>query len=150
MQDVGLGLHFHNPALERVRRHTEHVFGTFQVLGGLGLLLGSAGLAIVVLRNMLRRHAELGLLTAIGFHRAELIRMTWIEHGTLLAAGLAIGVIAAIIAVLPAIVTTPGRTLPMFQLPLHFHRCDCERPLLDVAQHPGCAAWQPPAFSTND
>ena len=31
---------------------------TFQVLGGLGLLLGSAGLGVVVLRNVLERRNE--------------------------------------------------------------------------------------------
>jgi len=35
--------------------------GTFQILGGLGLLLGSAGLGIVVLRNVLERRGELGV-----------------------------------------------------------------------------------------
>ena len=41
--------------------------GTFQILGGLGLLLGSAGLGIIVLRNVLERRGELGLLLAVGF-----------------------------------------------------------------------------------
>jgi hypothetical protein len=38
-----------------------------------------------------------------------------IEHGALLAAGLGIGVVGAIIAVLPAI-TSPGRSLPILSL----------------------------------
>ena len=39
---------------------------TFQVLGGLGLLLGSVGLGVVVLRNVLERRGELALLLAVG------------------------------------------------------------------------------------
>jgi len=37
---------------------------TFQVLGALGLLLGSAGLGVVVLRNVLERRAELAAMLA--------------------------------------------------------------------------------------
>ncbi len=40
---------------------------TFQVLGGLGLLLGSVGLGVVVLRNVLERRGELALLAAVGY-----------------------------------------------------------------------------------
>jgi ABC-type antimicrobial peptide transport system permease subunit len=36
------------------------------------LLLGSAGLGVVVLRNVLERRGELGLLSAVGFRRREL------------------------------------------------------------------------------
>jgi ABC-type antimicrobial peptide transport system permease subunit len=85
--------------------------GTFQVLGGLGLLLGSAGLGIIVLRNVLERRAELGLLTALGFRRRSIERLLLSEHAVLLGLGLAIGVIAAGAAVLPTLMS-PGRQLP--------------------------------------
>jgi hypothetical protein len=117
LQDVGFEL---TPAAQRLNAFNavqNTYLGTFQILGGLGLLLGSAGLAIVVLRNMLERRGELGLLTAVGFTRATLARMTLIEHASLLAAGLGIGVLAALIAVLPAI-TAPGRSLPFLSLSL--------------------------------
>ena len=39
---------------------------TFQTLGGLGLLLGTVGLATVLLRNALERRRELALLGAVG------------------------------------------------------------------------------------
>ena len=40
---------------------------TFQALGGLGLLLGAVGLAIVLLRSVWERRGELALLRALGF-----------------------------------------------------------------------------------
>jgi hypothetical protein len=40
---------------------------TFQALGGLGLLVGTLGLAAVVLRNVLERRRELALLGAVGY-----------------------------------------------------------------------------------
>ena len=40
---------------------------TFQSLGGLGLVLGTIGLAAVLLRNVLERRRELALLRAVGY-----------------------------------------------------------------------------------
>ena len=39
---------------------------TFQALGGFGLLLGTVGLATVLMRNVLERRRELALLGAVG------------------------------------------------------------------------------------
>jgi ABC-type antimicrobial peptide transport system permease subunit len=84
---------------------------TFQILGGLGLLLGSAGLGIIVLRNVFERRGELGLLLAVGFQRRALQKLVLVEHGALLATGIAIGVVSAAVVVLPALVS-PGAPLP--------------------------------------
>ena len=83
----------------------------FQALGGLGLLLGSLGLGIVVLRNVLERRSELALLQAVGFRRGELQRLVLSEHWLLIVLGLAIGVAAALLAVLPALLS-PGTKPP--------------------------------------
>ena len=77
----------------------------FQALGGLGLLLGSFGLGIVVLRNVLERRSELALLQAVGFRRGELELLVLSEHWLLIVLGLAIGVAAALLAVLPGILS---------------------------------------------
>ncbi len=74
---------------------------TFQSLGGLGLLLGTLGLAAVQLRSVFERRGELALLRATGFRRRRLASLVLLEHTVLLMAGLAIGVAAALLAVLP-------------------------------------------------
>lgn len=74
---------------------------TFQSLGGLGLLLGTLGLAAVQLRNVLERRRELALLRAVGLARSTLGWMVVLENAMLLLVGLACGVLAAAIAVLP-------------------------------------------------
>jgi len=74
---------------------------TFQSLGALGLLLGTFGLATVQLRNVVERRGELALLRAAGFRRSLLGRLVLLENLVLLGAGLATGVLAAAIAVLP-------------------------------------------------
>ena len=55
------------------------------------------------------------MLRAVGFDRGLLKRMVFDEHGGLLLAGLACGVIAAVVAVLPAL-RSPGGAVPYFSL----------------------------------
>jgi hypothetical protein len=74
---------------------------TFQSLGGLGLLLGTFGLAAVQLRSVLERRGELALLRATGFRRRLLASMVILENAMLLVAGLGCGVLSAAVAVLP-------------------------------------------------
>ena len=74
---------------------------TFQSLGGLGLLLGTFGLAAVQLRNVVQRRGELALLAATGFRRARLAELVLLENALLLSAGLGYGLLAALVAVLP-------------------------------------------------
>jgi ABC-type antimicrobial peptide transport system permease subunit len=117
LQDVGLEL---TPAAQRLNEFNavqNTYLGTFQILGGLGLLLGSAGLGVVVLRNVLERRGELGLLMAVGFRRRLLQRLVLSEHGVLLVLGLGLGIAAAAVAVLPAVLS-PGTQLPYGSLAL--------------------------------
>jgi putative ABC transport system permease protein len=74
---------------------------TFQSLGALGLLLGTVGLAIVQLRSVLERRGELAVMRAGGFPRARLVRMVIWENAVLLGGGLAVGCIAAAVALIP-------------------------------------------------
>jgi len=74
---------------------------TFIALGGLGVMLGTFGLAVVLLRNALERRGEFALMLALGFSRKSLAAMLLRENYFLLFAGLAIGIIAALPAVLP-------------------------------------------------
>jgi putative ABC transport system permease protein len=109
MQDVGLEL---TPTVVRLNQFNavqNTYLGTFQVLGGLGLLLGSVGLGIVVLRNVLERRSELAVLLAVGFRKSQVQRLLLVENGALLLAGLATGVVAAAIAVLPALLSPTGQ-----------------------------------------
>lgn len=81
---------------------------TFQFLGALGLLLGTMGLAAVLLRNLLERRRELALLRATGFHTAHLTRMILAENIFILLAGLGIGAVCAFLAVAPTVLQRGG------------------------------------------
>jgi len=117
LKDFGLEL---MPATQRlaVFNAVENTYlSIFQLLGGLGLILGSVGLGLVVLRNVLERRGELAMLRALGFDKVALKRMVFYEHAGLLLCGLACGVVAALVAVGP-VLGSPGAEVPYFSLTL--------------------------------
>jgi hypothetical protein len=117
LQDYGFEV---TPAAQRLAAFNavqNTYLSTFQVLGGLGLLLGSAGLGIVVLRNVLERRGELALLIAVGFRRGRVQELVLAEHAALLGLGLIIGVLSALVAILPSLLSPRGE-LPVVSLSL--------------------------------
>ena len=82
---------------------------TFQTLGGLGLLLGTVGLAAVLVRNVLERRRELALLGAVGYRRQHVLLMVIAENVLLVGGGLLAGAACAGLAVLPAVLERGGR-----------------------------------------
>jgi putative ABC transport system permease protein len=82
---------------------------TFQTLGGLGLLLGTLGLATVLLRNVIERRRELALMRAVGYQGSHLGLMVVAENGLMLGCGLLTGVLCALLAIIPALMARGGR-----------------------------------------
>ncbi len=117
LRDFGLELTPTTRRLAQFNAVQNTYLGTFQILGGLGLLLGSAGLGVVVLRNVLERRGELALLLAVGFRAKALRWLVLSEHAGLLLLGLGCGVVAAAVAVLPAL-RSGGDALPLASLGL--------------------------------
>jgi hypothetical protein len=92
---------------------------TFQMLGGLGLLLGTVGLAVVLLRNVGERRAELALLLVVGFSPRRMGWMLLAENGVLVGAGVLGGLLSAGVAVLPHVIargTVPPWTTLLLML----------------------------------
>ena len=117
LKDFGLDL---MPAAQRLAEFSsvENTYlSIFQLLGGLGLILGSVGLGLVVMRNVLDRRGELAMLRAVGFNKITLRKMIFHEHSGLMLGGLACGVIAALVAVGPAL-KSPGAQSASFSLVL--------------------------------
>lgn len=88
---------------------------TFQALGGFGLLLGTLGLGVALLRNLLERRGELAALRALGFRRRRLSLMVVAENGFLLLPGVALGTLAGLLAVAPHL-AAGGDSLPWTKL----------------------------------
>ena len=78
-------------------------------------MLGTFGLAAVQLRSVFERRKELALLRATGFRRGRLGRMVLLENLLLLLGGLALGTLAALVAVLPQMLLGAAR-VPLFDL----------------------------------
>jgi putative ABC transport system permease protein len=117
LRDFGLAVMPAKQRLEVFSAVENTYLSIFQLLGGLGLILGSVGLGLVVLRNALERRGELALLQAVGFNKAALKRMVFYEYAGLLLCGLACGVVAALVAVWPALKSTASQ-VPYFSLML--------------------------------
>ena len=81
---------------------------TFQALGGLGLLLGTIGIATVMFRNVLERRRELGLLRAVGYDTRRMTLMIVAEAAFLVGAGMVAGAGCAAIAIAPALLGRGG------------------------------------------
>jgi putative ABC transport system permease protein len=82
---------------------------TFQMLGGLGLVLGTFGLGAVLLRNVLERRRELALLRALGYRQSDFVAMVMAENILLLAGGLIVGASCALLAIAPMFLDRGGR-----------------------------------------
>jgi ABC-type lipoprotein release transport system permease subunit len=108
LEDRGFEL---EPAWERLNafnRVQNTYLGIFSTLGGLGVLLGTAGLGIVVARNLLERRGQLALLHAVGLSRKRLGAMVVAEHGFLHGCGVVLGLAAGLVSILPVLLSRSG------------------------------------------
>jgi ABC-type antimicrobial peptide transport system permease subunit len=103
LADEGLDVSLTAERLAGFYRVENTYLSTFQFLGGLGLLLGTLGLAVVLLRNVLERRRELAVLRAVGYTPWHLTTIVVAENGFLLFRGTLTGIVCAILAILPAI-----------------------------------------------
>jgi putative ABC transport system permease protein len=94
--------------LDAFHRVENTYLSTFQALGGLGLLLGTVGLATVMFRNVLERRRELALLRAVGYDGRHVTIMILAETIFILCAGLLAGAGCALIAIAPALADRGG------------------------------------------
>ncbi len=108
LSDYGLDVVSTEERLAAYHRVENAYLSTFQALGALGLLLGTAGLAAVLLRNVLERRREMALLRAVGYRRSHLAILVLAENGMLLFAGLATGAACALVAIVPALAARGG------------------------------------------
>jgi ABC-type antimicrobial peptide transport system permease subunit len=111
LQDLGLDISSTSERLAGFNKVENTYLSIFLILGGFGLLLGTIGLGIVVIRNILERRGELALLRAIGFNRRSIDKLLLSEHILLLIIGTVCGFITALIAVFPALIN-PGSEVP--------------------------------------
>jgi ABC-type antimicrobial peptide transport system permease subunit len=115
LRDVGLDVTRSSSRLAGFYAVQGTYLSMFQALGGLGLLLGGAAVAVLVLRNVLERRRELAMMRAVGFSRSALRRLIFLEHWWLLAWGVCCGAGAGIVAVGPSL-RSAGSSVPLLSL----------------------------------
>ncbi|MFC1650122.1 ABC transporter permease [Candidatus Latescibacterota bacterium] len=102
------------PAYERLAQFSQvenTYLSIFLILGTFGLIIGSVGISIVIARNVSERRGELALLHSAGFEKKSIRLLILSEHSLLLFAGIAIGIVSALLAAFPALIR-PGSNIP--------------------------------------
>lgn len=107
--DLGLDVRTTNEVLAAVAGVQNAWLSAFLALGGLGLILGTVGLAAVTLRSAAERSRELAIMTAQGFRRGSLAGMMLLEHGGLIVGGAVAGAVSALVAVGPRLAAADAR-----------------------------------------
>jgi hypothetical protein len=117
LSDFGFDVVSTDERLANYHRVENTYLSTFQMLGGLGLALGTLGMAAVLLRNVFEQRRELALLRAVGYNSSHFAAMVITENVLMLSCGLAVGLVCALLAIAPVLFDRGGR-LPGFSLGL--------------------------------
>jgi ABC-type lipoprotein release transport system permease subunit len=74
----------------------------FFMMGALGMLLGTIGLAIVIAKSMIERASETAVLRAMGFSKKVILYIYFTENFLLFVVGLLAGTLSGLIATMPS------------------------------------------------
>jgi putative ABC transport system permease protein len=85
---------------------TNTYLSVFGIFGAFGMITGVAGLGFVLLRNYNSRKREFALLLSMGFEINYIRKMIVSEQVLILFAGVSTGVLSAIFATLPSLIST--------------------------------------------
>lgn len=86
----------------------------FFLMGALGMILGTLGLAILVARSLLERKQETLLLQALGWRKRLIVRLYITEYTTLLISGIVVGALSAVVATMPSFLSGSQNISPVF------------------------------------
>ena len=78
----------------------------FLLLGFLGLLIGTIGLAILIYRSILEKRAQFALLEAVGFQKQKVRRLVLQNNMLIVGLSLIIGLIPSILSALPSLASS--------------------------------------------
>lgn len=84
----------------------------FMMLGGLGLIIGTIGLGIILRRDIQERRGQLAMMRAIGYSKRLIRRILFLEYLKIMAAGMVAGIVPSVAILLPRMLQ------PGFQLPI--------------------------------
>jgi ABC-type antimicrobial peptide transport system permease subunit len=103
--DYGIEITTTSQRLANFYSVTNTYLSVFMALSGLGFIIGTIGLGIILLRNVNERRKELALLMAIGYSRNMIFKIVFTENFILLITGSLTGILAAVIGILPSLLS---------------------------------------------
>lgn len=103
--DYGIELQKATDRLAEFNSVTNTYLFIFMILGGLGVLIGTIGLGIILLRNISDRKKEIAVMQAIGYFSSRISKLIFIENFMLLITGIIIGLLGAFIGILPSLIS---------------------------------------------
>ena len=99
LEEYGFDVTSASERLANFRAVENTYISTFQSLGGLGVLIGTLGIGLVLFRNIIERRGQLATLRAFGFRMQLLFKMLLLESCFILTVGMLIGIAAGIVAI---------------------------------------------------
>jgi ABC-type antimicrobial peptide transport system permease subunit len=87
----------------------------FELLGALGIILGTVAMGFIVMRNVLARMGELAMMWAIGYNIKKIRRIIFYEHMILFVYGSFTGLAASLVSVYPSL-SVSGRDIPYLSI----------------------------------
>jgi putative ABC transport system permease protein len=105
LRDLGWDMELCSVRLTEFNSITNTYLSVFMVLGALGLLLGTIGLAIILTRSIQERKQEIAILRALGFSKPKIRKHIVVEYMILLITGTCIGILSSAISTLPSILS---------------------------------------------
>jgi putative ABC transport system permease protein len=90
--------------LKKLKQVENTYLSIFQALGALGVILGTVGLFVVVLRNLWERREEQALLSALGYSFHQLKKIYYTENVRVVFFGIILGVCAGFMGLVPALI----------------------------------------------
>ena len=110
-QDYGMVVTSTSERLATFNSVENTYLSVFMLLGGLGIIIGTIGLGIVLLRNLTERKQEIAIYQAVGLNRKFILQLIVTENLFILLSGIGIGIIAALAGIMPSFLS------PAFQFP---------------------------------
>ncbi len=115
-QDYGFTLSTASERLAAFNSVEDTYLSVFMMLGGLGMILGTIGLGIIMLRNLDERKQEIAIYKAIGFNEKVILKLILAENLLILISGVGIGIFAAMIGMLPSFLSQSFHLQPGLML----------------------------------
>src|SRR5581483_3963549 len=93
---------------QKQAQQTKQFLTLFQLFLGFGLVVGIASLGIVTARSVLERRQEIGMLRAVGYGKADVLRMLYIEIYFTTTLGVLVGGLIGVLTSYGVVASTPG------------------------------------------